>query len=176
MNIADDTDERHLRILSICQYVAAGISLLESCCPLFGLGLGIAITVGIPGDANPPPPEFGMFLSAISALVLLFSWGYCLLELYAAYSLSRHKNYRLCFVMACLELLDIPLGTILGVFEIIVLSRPSVKALYEGRPYRHPRRVVLDDYDDDGDDAPAPPASKPGSESIQERPPSGGAP
>jgi len=33
-------------------------------------------------------------------------------------------------VMACLNTLFIPFGTVLGVFTLVVLSRPSVKRLY----------------------------------------------
>jgi len=45
-------------------------------------------------------------------------------------SLSRRKCYSFALVMACVECLFIPFGTILGVFTIIVLLRESVKALF----------------------------------------------
>jgi len=43
---------------------------------------------------------------------------------------SLHTRYWFAFVMACIECLFIPFGTILGVFTIIVLSRESVKTLF----------------------------------------------
>jgi hypothetical protein len=36
----------------------------------------------------------------------------------------------LSFVAACLTCVNVPLGTALGVFTIIVLNRASVKAMY----------------------------------------------
>ena len=36
-----------------------------------------------------------------------------------------------CFVIACLACMQMPLGTILGVFTIIVLARPSVKEMFD---------------------------------------------
>ena len=36
-----------------------------------------------------------------------------------------------CFVVAAIECILIPFGTVLGVFTIIALSRPSVKVLFE---------------------------------------------
>jgi hypothetical protein len=36
-----------------------------------------------------------------------------------------------CFVVAAIECIFMPFGTVLGVFTIIVLSRPSVKALFQ---------------------------------------------
>lgn len=38
------------------------------------------------------------------------------------------------FVMACVQCANVPFGTALGVFTILVLQRPSVKALFEGLP------------------------------------------
>ena len=43
----------------------------------------------------------------------------------------RKRKYRaFSFVVACLNCLQIPFGTALGVFTIIVLSRDSVRAQY----------------------------------------------
>jgi hypothetical protein len=35
--------------------------------------------------------------------------------------------------MACIICLSIPFGTVLGVFTIIVLNRPTVKARFDGQ-------------------------------------------
>ena len=45
-------------------------------------------------------------------------------------SLKQRRRRTLCFVVACLMLPSFPLGTILGVFTIIVLRRPSVQELF----------------------------------------------
>ena len=50
----------------------------------------------------------------------------------AGWWLAKRKHYWFCFVVACLACAFSPLGTVLGVFTIIVLLRPSVKALFEG--------------------------------------------
>jgi hypothetical protein len=50
--------------------------------------------------------------------------------LIAGRSIALRKRYSFAFVMACVECLFIPFGTILGVFTIIVLLRESVKALF----------------------------------------------
>ena len=44
--------------------------------------------------------------------------------------LAQRKRYMFCLVVACVECLFMPFGTVLGVFTIIVLSRDSVKALF----------------------------------------------
>jgi hypothetical protein len=41
--------------------------------------------------------------------------------------IRRRSHYWFVFVIACVQRMFVPFGTILGVFTIIVLSRPSVK-------------------------------------------------
>jgi len=71
---------------------------------------------------------FLFLLGAVFALVLAF----------AGRSLSRRKRYWFTFVVACIECVFIPLGTILGVFTIIVLSRESVKTLFSTETMQAP--------------------------------------
>jgi hypothetical protein len=52
--------------------------------------------------------------------------------LIAGRSLAHRKRYSFALVMACIECLHVPFGTILGVFTIVALSRESVKALFSG--------------------------------------------
>jgi hypothetical protein len=52
--------------------------------------------------------------------------------LIAGRCLSRRKGYSFALVIACIECLFVPFGTILGVFTIVALSRESVKALFSG--------------------------------------------
>jgi hypothetical protein len=52
----------------------------------------------------------------------------------AGYFLSLRKYYTFCLVMAGIECLFMPVGTVLGVFTIIVLMRPTVKAMFEIAP------------------------------------------
>jgi hypothetical protein len=59
--------------------------------------------------------------------------------LIAGRCLSRRKSYSFALVMACIECLFVPFGTILGIFTIVVLSRKSVKALFSDAQTPAPR-------------------------------------
>ena len=50
--------------------------------------------------------------------------------LIAGRSLALRNRYSFALVIACIECLFVPFGTILGVFTIVALSRESVKALF----------------------------------------------
>jgi hypothetical protein len=51
----------------------------------------------------------------------------------AGYCLHRHKARVFCLVIAGFQCTQMPLGTILGIFTILVLSRDTVQELFAGR-------------------------------------------
>jgi hypothetical protein len=86
--------------------------------------------------ANPRNPEadpavVGGVLMGVGGCIGLFCIIWAVLCLLTGISLNAQRRRTLCMVTAGLMCLNIPLGTILGVFTFVVLSRPSVKALFE---------------------------------------------
>ena len=64
------------------------------------------------------------------AMLILFGWSFAVCVIVAGRSLARHRHYTFCLVMAGVLCIFMPFGTVLGVFTIIVLMRPSVKGLF----------------------------------------------
>jgi hypothetical protein len=128
-------DEQHLKLLSIFHYVLAGLAALISLFPVIHLVLGIMMVV-IPGHHGPgtPEPEFvGWFFICFAVLFILCGLTFSGFVFVNARFLSRRRHHTFCLVMAGVECLLIPYGTILGVLTIIVLMRDSVKALFNHR-------------------------------------------
>jgi hypothetical protein len=129
-----DTDLEHLKLLSIFHYVVGGFAALFSLFPVIHLFLGIAlITGGLDAD-EPGGRAMGWFFIAIALLVIVTGLGFAGLIIAAGRYLSRHINYTFCLVIAAVECAFAPFGTVLGVFTIIVLQRPSVKQLFGRAP------------------------------------------
>ena len=127
------TDSEHLNLLSIFHYVVAGVSALFACFPVLYLALGLFMIFAPEkmGGRNNAPPEFvGWMFIAFAAGFILAGWTFAVLVFVAGRFLSKRKGYNFCFVMACVECLFMPFGTILGVFTLLVLMRPSVKELF----------------------------------------------
>ena len=126
-------DEEHVRILSIMFYVFGGLGALGGLFPLIYVALGVAFLSGGMGGprGGGPPPEMGWFFIVFGGGISLFIWAMALCTLFTGYNLSRKKRYMFCFVIACICCMSVPLGTILGVFTIVVLARPAVKELFE---------------------------------------------
>jgi hypothetical protein len=128
-------DNEQLQLLAIFHYVVAGLAALFSFFPLLYTTVGtIFIFAARHGTAKPGedlPPEFLGWIFAVLGLVLfLIGIAMAICILIAGRSLALRKRYSFALVMACIECLFLPFGTILGVFTIIVLSREAVKALF----------------------------------------------
>ena len=132
-------DKEHLRLLAIFHYVVAGLAAFFSFFPLLYTTIGaIFIFVarhGTPKPSEELPPEFlGWVFVGLGSFLFLLGIAMAICILIAGRCLSHCKCYTFTLVMACVECLFIPFGTILGVFTIIALSRESVKALFSAAP------------------------------------------
>ncbi len=129
----EDTDEQHLKLLSVFHYVVAGLAALFACFPLIHLAMGLFMVLA-PGrfgsSGNPPPAFIGWFFIAIASFFILTGWTFAVLVLVAGRFLAHRSHYTFCVVMAGVECIFMPFGTVLGVFTILVLARPSAKALF----------------------------------------------
>jgi hypothetical protein len=126
-------DLEHLRLLAIFHYVVAGLSFLCACFPLIHLAVGIGIVSGAFGTPRfgEPPPEFiGWVFIFFSTTFIVMGWAFAICLAVAGRLLQRQRGYMFCFVMAALACALMPVGTVLGVFTLIVLVRPSVKELF----------------------------------------------
>ena len=128
-------DREHLRLLAIFHYVVAGLAALFSFFPLLYTTVGaIFIFAARHGTAKPGeelPPEFlGWIFAVVGLLLFLLGIAMAICILLAGRCLSRNKHYTFALVMACIECLFIPFGTILGIFTIIALLREPVKELF----------------------------------------------
>src|SRR6266496_6180127 len=128
-------DAEHLRLLSIFHYVVAGVAAFFSFFPLIYTAVGVvfvALSHHPPTNPSqqPPPAALGWAFVGLGIFLFLLSAVFAFILAFAGRSLSRRRRYWFAFVVACIECVFIPFGTILGVCTIIVLSRESVKTLF----------------------------------------------
>ena len=124
-------DEEHLRLLSIFHYVLAGIQALMACIPLIHLVVGsVLLVAGLASREGGPPVVVGLLFMLVAAAIIVLGWTMAVLVFLAGRFLAARTHYLYCFVVAAVACAFVPLGTILGVFTIVVLTRPSVKALF----------------------------------------------
>ncbi|SRR5579875_664277 len=126
-------DLQHLKLLSVFYYIVGALIAFVSCFALIYLILGIVFVAAPPPSAGgePPPPALGWIFIVLSSGVMLLGWTWAVALMFAGWYLGRCRHYLYCLVLGCSTLLFQPLGTILGVFTIILLIRPNVKRLFE---------------------------------------------
>jgi hypothetical protein len=129
-----DKDLEHLKLLWIFHYVDAGMTAFFACIPFLHFFMGLALATGAFPDTDPEAKPIGFALMAIAGFFILAGWTLAVLIAFAGRSLQTKKRYTYCLVMAGINCIFIPIGTVLGVFTIIVLSRNSVKALFGHAP------------------------------------------
>jgi hypothetical protein len=125
-------DIGHLRLLAVFHYVFAGFALLGIVF-LIGHYLILSTVFSNPelmSGGTPMPRDFmSMFVWFYIVFGLICLAG-CVLNCLAANFLRSRKNRIFIMVVAGLNCAQMPLGTVLGVFTLMVLSRESVKSLY----------------------------------------------
>jgi hypothetical protein len=135
-------DESHLNTLAICHFVYAGLLGVGGLFGLIYVVFGIVFAASIasspsPGGGSPGPPAaaIGGLFAAIGGFIMLIVWTKAAFVAYSGMSLKKRRRRTLSFVVACICCMNIPFGTALGVFTLVVLSRASVKALYDRVAY-----------------------------------------
>jgi hypothetical protein len=70
-------------------------------------------------------------MGALIGLLILVGWAVGGLTIYVGRCIKRRVGRTVSLVMACVHLVFMPVGTLLGVATIMVLTRASVKKAYD---------------------------------------------
>jgi len=127
-------DENNLRLLSIFHYVLGGLAGLFSLLPFIHLAIGIAMIYApekMTSSGNMSSTFAGWIFVAIASCLILLGWTLALCIILTGRYLARRKKYQFCLVISGVECLFVPLGTLLGIFSLIVLTKDSVKELFQ---------------------------------------------
>jgi len=132
---AQPVDTSALDVLGVFYYVLACLYLVGGFIPFLYVLFGIF--VGVSGAANADNAEqahgmaaFGGFMACIGIFFGALFWILSFLYFLTGGGLRNRKRLTLCYVMAGLVCLVFPLGTVLGVFTFVCLSKPGMKAMF----------------------------------------------
>lgn len=136
-------DESHLHLLSVFHFVMGG---------LYVLGLGFvglhflmmrmfmtqphSAPVTVPAGGSPTPPSAAMPPEIMTIMIVFYIVAAVMIaslatgNILAGFWLKKHVQHTLTFVVAAINCAFFPFGTVLGIFTIIVLQRPTVKMTY----------------------------------------------
>lgn len=124
-----------LDLLAIFHYVLAALIYLKGAAALIFIGIGTIAVFGVlsdqPHDMAVALVVLGLIFFLAPMLFLALMWTAATLVLIAGRRIAKRTNLTYCQVVAGLECLCVPFGTILGVFTLIGLTRPEVKDSFD---------------------------------------------
>ena len=128
-------DVEQLRWLTVFYYVTTGLLALMGCFPIIHLTIGAFLVFAPDKAARGGDPAFvGWLFIAIAVVIMVVLWSLAALQFAAARAIDRRRRHTFCVVVAAVTAaMCIPFGTALGVFTLIVLMRPQVKAAFGPR-------------------------------------------
>ena len=141
--------EENLRLLSIFNYVLAGIIALFSCIPVVHIILGFVFILAPEkmcegGSCNDLPPQlFGWIFVGIGAFVILVGWAFAVLVFLNGRFLASRTHLKFCIAVSAASCLFMPFGTVLGVFTLLTITKPEAEALFASTPTRLTRVSIV---------------------------------
>ncbi len=127
-----EEDIRYLNLLAIFHMIVAGIVGLLSCLPLIDLFIGVPMLKDVPyalsqneffSQTTLTPLIFILLPSGMTVIGWMFAVAIAL----NGYYLKNRKWLNYCMIVSGVETILMPFGTVLGVFTIILLTKPNVK-------------------------------------------------
>jgi hypothetical protein len=128
--VAGPQDFEQLRLLSIFHYVLGAITGLFSLFPLIHLGIGILLVTGRFEPREPGAEMAGWMFIGIAACFIVCGLGLAVSMLLTGRYLGQRRRPLFCLIVAAIECMIMPFGTVLGVFTLIALTRPQIRALF----------------------------------------------
>lgn len=123
-------DEKNLDLLAIFHYIVGGLTALFSCLFLLHVAVGIAMLCGAFDGKDAPPKFLAWFFIIFPAVFIVFGWTLAAFVVVAGRKLKRRVSRTFCLVIAGIECILMPFGTVLGVFTIMLLMKDSVKEMF----------------------------------------------
>lgn len=136
-NQMNNEDAGQLDLLAVFHYVVGGIMALFSCMPLMHVFMGLMMVSGAffeETEGSPPPPVIGWMFIIMGSVFILFGWATSLCIIVAGRKLKQRKSRIYCMVVAGIECMFMPFGTVLGVFTLVALNKDSIKDSYAQSP------------------------------------------
>jgi hypothetical protein len=136
----DNSDLQQLRLLSIFHYVYAGLLGLFALFPLIYVALGVAMVSGSfelqqPPNQRPVPEFVGWVFVAVGSITSLVCALVAFLVVLSGRRIASVRKRTFCVVISSILCIFFPIGTVLGIFSLVVLLKPSVKALFEANDF-----------------------------------------
>jgi divalent metal cation (Fe/Co/Zn/Cd) transporter len=120
-------DTEHLKLLRWGYFLSAGVTACFSMFGLFYAGMALLITsLPVKEGQDAPPEQIAWIFAIVGIGITVVMLAVAAAKLKVAKALRERTSRTFCYVVAVITMFGMPYGTLLGVFTLLVLSRPSV--------------------------------------------------
>lgn len=123
-----DQKKSYLDILAVFHYVNGALTALMALAAVVFLLIGLGASSGWGDDFEPEPT---CALVAIIFFVLVLVGGYAILNLLAGRALHTRSNRILVLITSGINCLNMPFGTLLGIFTFVMMVDPEVRWMFD---------------------------------------------
>jgi hypothetical protein len=125
--------EQHVKIVGVLHIVFGALGVLIGVVVFAVMG-GVAGLIQMDGDED--AAQVAPFLGVIGGIVFAFLLVLSVPGIIAGVGLLYFQSWAriLTIVLSILDLLNIPFGTVLGIYSLWVLFKPEATRLFEQRP------------------------------------------
>jgi hypothetical protein len=142
MDTQNEIAAHDLKVLSVGHYIQGGITAFYSLLILLYVAfMGVVFAKFGSGRQEQIPAGFGSIMAAIFGALFLVCATYTLCVFLAARWLRSHRNMLFIQIVSGLNCLLVPYGTVLGVFTLLVLSRPQAKLFFSNPAPAEPETI-----------------------------------
>jgi MFS family permease len=129
---SEDPVHRRLRRLALLHLAFAGLGAILALFPLFHVAIGIGFITGAFSAGSPvvTSPLAGWLFVAFGAAAVVAVLVFSLVLAMAANYLGQASHRDFCMVVAGVTCAVFPVGTALGVYTIVTLSREEVRRVF----------------------------------------------
>ncbi|MHC4553130.1 MAG: hypothetical protein ACYSUT_10270 [Planctomycetota bacterium] len=129
-----NSNSQNLELIAIFHYVAAAIIYLKGLVSLFFIAIGAVVVTAVVAEEGPDPEVLvpvGIIFFMIPIFLLAIAAAIGTAVLVAGRRIARRVNLGYCQVVAGLECLCFPYGTVLGAITLYFLTRDDVKQQFK---------------------------------------------
>ncbi|MCK5035355.1 MAG: hypothetical protein KAS73_05635 [Candidatus Sabulitectum sp.] len=127
-------DSDLLSVVSIFHYVLGGFQMLISLAGFVYVVVGVLMVTGAMDSAKgePLPPELGWIFVVIGVVFVLIFITIGLFTIKTGINMRKRRNRTLCMVIDSILCMMVPFGTIVGIFGLVLLTKPEISDEFEG--------------------------------------------
>ena len=126
-------DERQLQLLAAAHHLVGALLVAAGALALIPIGTGVLLHAAT-DTAHGSTALFDIYFVLYPLLGLLLLWALAAWLFLTGVKISRRERWTFCRNTAAASLVCVPVGTVLGVLAMVVLTRPSVRAAFENAP------------------------------------------